>query len=153
VIIFIEFSNNSKWQFKNIYLKWNLHVTSELLKQVLKIAFITTLHHVKWWFVSVVAWQVTAYCTNRSNNNFLNKCVITVVHNSKTFPPLKFWNKQVLYMDRNYKCSSRLFLSSVLIFPLCLFVKSNFTVLFIMYSQDQRSILINTNFHLVLALY
>jgi hypothetical protein len=42
-----------------------------LPKQVLKITFITALHHVKWQFVIVMVWQ--AYRTDKSNTNLLNK--------------------------------------------------------------------------------
>jgi hypothetical protein len=44
-----------------------------LLKQVLKITFITTLHHVKQQYVTVMTWQATAYHTDMSNANFINK--------------------------------------------------------------------------------
>jgi hypothetical protein len=47
-----------------------------LLKQVLEVTFITTLHHVKQYFVTVLAWQLTAYLTNRNiNNNFARQYI------------------------------------------------------------------------------
>jgi hypothetical protein len=56
-----------------------------LLKQVLKITFMTTLHHVKQYLVTVMAGQATAYHTDRSNTNFFNKLLIKKRLNYRIF--------------------------------------------------------------------